>query len=297
MTFPLQLDWRRGHDMPFKMSRYIQSVEVDGTLYVGGGVSDKDEDDYRVIAYSMQSYKWHTLPPYSARNFAMTTINNKLILVGGYHNDTEVNQLGVWKTDSNQWTRPFPAMPTPRQSPSATSYKHWLVVAGGLGEGSLSTVGVLDIDNKQWSTAPSTPTTWDSMKSTIIGDTWYLMGGRQDFFTDTTDVYSVSLEALVSHSASDSSKIWNKIAPNNCELSSPLSLGGSLLALGGRDIKECHVSTIQRYVPETNTWVPIRELPHPLQNCTCIMVAGRLHVFGGYSERRLATYYFSDILK
>ena len=299
MTFPLQLDWRHGPDMPFSMSTNIQSVEVDGTVYVGGGYADNDEDDYRVMAYSMQSCKWHKLPPYSAREFAMTTINNKLILVGGHYNGSVVNQLGVWKTDSNQWTRPFPPMPTPRFSPSATSYKHWLVVAGGKrsGKSILSTVEVLDIDNKQWSTAPSTPIPWHGMKSTIIGDTWYLMGGRQDG-RDINDVCSVSLEALVSHSASDSSKIWNTIAPLNCYYSSPLSLEGSLLVLGGRDIKkEYPVSTIQRYVPETNTWVLAGELPHPLYNCTCIMIAGRLHVFGGYSERKLDSYYFSDILK
>ena len=295
MTFPLQLDWRRGPHMPFSMSNYIQSVEVDGTVYVGGGVADKGENSYIVMAYSMQSCKWHTLPPYSARAFAMTTINNKLILVGGHHDVSVVDQLGVWKTDSNQWTCPFPAMPTPRFSPSATSYKHWLVVAGGIrGGDSLSTVEVLDIDNKQWSTAPSTPIIWHSMKSTIIGDTWYLMGGIQDGI-DITDVYSVSLEALVSHSASDRSKIWNKIAPLNCELSSPLSLAGSLLALGGWDIKKvCPVSTIQRYVPETNTWVPAGELLHLLYDCTCIMTAGRLHVFGGYSDIKIANYYFSD---
>ena len=298
MTFQLQLDWRCGPDMPFSMSIYIQSVEVDGTVYVGGGHADKDEDDYTVMAYDMQSCKWHTLPPYSARDFAMTTINNKLILVGGHDGDTEVDQLGVWKTDSNQWTRPFPAMPTPRFYPSATSYKHWLVVAGGYRRGYLSTVEILDIDNKQWSTGPSTPIPWYSMKSIIIGDTWYLMGGGHSYGTYTTDVCSVSLEALVSHSASDSSKIWNTIAPLNSDSSSPLSLGRSLLALGGRDIKKkCPVSTIQRYVPETNTWVPTGDLLHPLYDCTCLMVAGRLHVFGGYSDGRLTTYYFSDILK
>ena len=140
MTFPLQLDWRRGPDLTFNMSTYIQSVEVEGTVYVGGGDAYKYE--YIVMAYSMQTCKWHTLPPYSARNFAMTTINNQLILVGGYH-DSVVNQLGVWKTDSKQWTRPFPPMPTPRFCPSATSYKHWLVVAGGYRRRYLSTLRYL----------------------------------------------------------------------------------------------------------------------------------------------------------
>ena len=297
MTFPLQLYWRRGPDMPFSMSTYIQSVEVDGTVYVGGGYAEKDKDNYIVMAYNMQYCKWRTLPPYNVKWFAMTTINNKLILVGGWH-DTMVNQLGEWKIDSKQWTCPFPPMPTPRSSPSVTSYKHWLVVAGGFRNGCISIVEVLDIDNKQWSTAPSTPITWLDMKSTIIGETWYIMGGRQDDI-DITDVYTVSLEALISHSASDRSKIWNKISPLNCELSSPLSLGGSLLALGGWDTKkECSVSTIQRYVPETNTWVLVGEVQHPLYSYTCIMIAGRLYVFGGYSDGlKLASYFFSNILR
>ena len=295
MTFPLQLDWRRGPDMPLSISSYIQSVEVDGTVYVGGGDADEDEDSYTVMAYDTQTCKWHTLPPYSARWFTMTTINKTLILVGGCHGHTVVDQLCVWKTDSNQWTLPFPPMPTPRHSPSAISYKHWLVVASGYRNRYLSTVEVLDVDNKQWTTAPSTPMPWHTMKSTIIGDTWYLMGGRYNSYIDYPSVYSVSLEALVSHSASDSSKIWNNIAPLNCTHSSTLSLGGSLLALGGHDIKKGPVSTIQHYVPETNTWVLAGELPHPLYDFTPIMTAGRLHVFGGYSDRRLANYYFSVI--
>ena len=90
----------------------------------------------------------------------MTTIHNKLVLVGGRHNLDAVDQLGVWQTDSNQWTHPFPPMPTPRHSPSATSYKHWLVVAGGSNRfNSISSVDVLNVDNNQWSTGPSIPNT------------------------------------------------------------------------------------------------------------------------------------------
>ena len=68
----------------------------------------------------------------------------------------------------------------------------------------LSTVvEVLDIHNKQWSTGPSTPTPCSSMMSTIIGDTWYLMGGWC-CGTQTVDVYSASLDSLVS-----------QVTPNN----------------------------------------------------------------------------------
>ncbi len=179
--------------MPVTMNSYIQSVEINDTVYIGGGVTDRDEDKYIVMAYSKQSCQWHTLPPYSTRWFPMTTINNKLVVVGGSsRDDSDSSELGEWQPDSNQWTHPFPPMSTPRCVPSATSYKHWLVVAGGcLGVRLQASVEVLDVSNMQWSTGPSTPTPWLNMTSTTIGDTWYLMGGKCEVWSP--DVYSVSL--------------------------------------------------------------------------------------------------------
>ena len=280
MTFPLLLDWMRGPDMPFAMDNHIQSVEVEGTVYVGGGDADKTNNMYIVMAYDTQSYKWHTLPPYSAEKFAMTTIHNKLVLVGGRHHlyRETVGQLGVWQTDSNRWTLPFPPMPTPRLSASATSYKYWLVVAGGSSFGTFSTVEVINVDNNQWSTGPSIPTPWDSMKSTTIGDTWYLMGGNDDLGIDTDGCY-VSLEALASHSEKDGSNIWRKLPGPNYSYSCPLNIEGSLLVFGGWD----GLGTIKRYVPDINNWVhwvAAGKLPG-VYDCTCIMTSGKLYVFGG----------------
>ena len=296
MTFPLQLDWRRGPDMLFAMYNYIQSVEVEGTVYVGGGQADKTTDEYRVMAYDTQSCKWHKLPPYNAEKFAMTIIHNKLVLVGGRRYGNSVDQLGVWQTDSNKWTLPFPPLPTPRHSPSATSYKHWLVVAGGSILKMLSSVEVLNVDNNQWSTAPSIPTPWRNMKSTIIGETWYLMGGY-DAGVSPTGGYYISLEALASHSAKDSSNIWRKLPSPNYSYSCPLNIEGSLLAFGGWDReKQCCVSTIQLYVPETNTWIPAGELPRAVYDCTCIMTSGKLYVIGGRDTKTFfKSTYMTDI--
>ncbi len=242
--------------MPVAKSGCIQSVEINDTVYVGGGVTGRDDDAHIVMAYNTQSGQWHTLPPYGTCWFAMTTINNKLVVVGGSNRDlSDSSELGEWQPDNNQWTHPFPPMSTPRCWPLATSYKHWLVVAGGYHRDCLQIVEVLDVSNMQWSTGPLTPTPWVRMKSTTIGDTWYLMGGRcEKLWQNITDVYSVSLVALVLRSSSDSSNIWNKLPSLNCTDSCPLNIGGSLLAVCGEDMKsKKSVSTIQRYDPETNT--------------------------------------------
>ncbi len=269
--------------MPVAMFDCIQSVQINDTVYAGGGGTDRHV--YTVMAYNTQSCLWHTLPPYSTRLFAVTTINNKLVVVGGINRDnSDSSELGEWQPDSNQWTHPFPPMSTPCWWPSATSYKHWLVVAGGCHEDCLrASVKVLDVSNMQWSTGQATPTPWRMMKSTTIADTWYLMGGEcKSLFESSPDVYSVSLEALVSHSSSDSSNKWNKLPSLNCTESCPLNIGGSLLAVGGWDMKSRKpVSTIQRYVPETNTWVLAGQVPHAVYNCTCIMTSDKIHVMGG----------------
>ncbi len=271
--------------MPVAMSGCIQSVEINDTVYVGGGFTDKGEDIYTVMTYNTQSCQWHTLPPYSTWGFAMTTFNNNLVLVGGRNRDgSDSSELGEWQPGSNQWTRPFPPMSTLRSWPSATSYKHWLVVAGGYHGVCLQTVEVLDVSNMQWSTGPSIPTPWEEMKSATIGDAWYLMGGGDGMAViyNNPDVYSVSLEALVSHSSSGSSNIWNKLPSLNCTESCPLNIGGSLLAVGGLDMESKKpVSTIQRYVPETNTWVQAEQLPHAVYDCTCITISDKIHVMGG----------------
>ncbi len=268
--------------MPVAMSAYIQSVEINDTVYVGGGFTDRDEDNYIVMAYNTKSCQWHNLPPYSTRFFAMTTINNKLVVVGGRNRDgSDRSELGEWQPDCNLWTHRFTPMFKPRCWPSATSYKHWLVVAGGYHGACLQTgVEILDVSNMQWSTGPSTPTPWRMMKSITIADTCYLMGGECDkLWQSSPDVYSVSLEAPVSHSSSDSSNIWNKLPSLNCTQSCPLNIGGSLLAVGEKSGKP--MSTIQRYIPETNTWVQAGQLPHAVRNCTCVMTSDKVLVIGG----------------
>ncbi len=284
--------------MPVAMSGCIQSVQINDTVYVGGGWTGRDEDDYIVMAYNTLSCQWHTLPPYSTMGFAMTTINNKLVLVGGRNRDSsDSSELGEWQPDSNQWTHPFPPMSTHPRYPSATSYKHWLVVAGGYHGDCSLTVEVLDVSNMHWSTGPSTPTPWNRMKSTTIGDTWYLMGGCfGNLCLSSPAVYSVSLEALVSHSSSDSSNIWNKLPSLNCTLSCPLNIGGSLLAVGGEDMKSKKpVSTIRRYVPETNTWVHAGQLPHAVYHCTCIMTSDKVHVMGGDDGKKRLKVLFTSL--
>lgn len=280
---PLKLKWISGPDMPIGMTNYIQSEAVQGTIYIGGGSADLIIDNnYIVMAYDTRLRKWHELPSYGAKNFAMTVINDQLVLVGGHDCDgATTNLLGVWKADCRHWSHPYPFMPTKRSFASAVGYKQWLVVAGGMSSSqSMATFEVLDVVRKQWHSGPPAPVPCTRMKSTVVGDVWYLMGGCVD-----DQVITMSFPDLISLICSKQSPLqtWKIISGLGCAFSSPLCVGGSLLAVGGINMKANAepVSSIRRYLPETNEWVEVGALPSPIFNCTCALTTDGVLVAGG----------------
>ena len=214
LKLPLKLSWRRGPDMPFVMSGYVQSVVVKGKVYVGGGSVDFGSyNDYIVMTYDISTGKWATLQQYRACDFAMTAINSQLVLVGGYECGNSIKVLRVWDAEKKQWTHPYPEMHTARSRCSAVVYNEWLVVAGGwtgsrpgAWKGSrpggwtgsrLSSVQVMNTNSKQWYAGPPTQTPWSCMRTAVVGDNCYFKGGL--ISGDSTDkVYTVSLSALTS---------------------------------------------------------------------------------------------------
>jgi len=271
------------------MSDHMQSVLVEGKLFIGGGHTGESGTNYVVMGYDFQTKKWDTLLPYSAEYFAMTVVNNMMVLVGGYTGGQYSNKLGVWRSDSKQWTHPYPDMPTARSVCSAVEYGQWLVIAGGYNGGILNTVEVLNYNSKQWYSLSPTPARWRMMKTAIVGNTCYFMGGYTGVECDdsTNKVYSLSIPALISQfdpgCQTASRQIWKEISPVQAICSTPLSISGSLLAVGGKDKDDKAVSTILLYQPDNGQWVKVGDLPTPRYNCTCIMLTDReLLVAGGF---------------
>ena len=269
----------------------MQAVVIQGMVYVGGGYTGYDNTN-KVMVYDIHSGEWATLPPYKTCFFGMTVIDNQLVLVGGVEvGEAKSKVLGAWRTASKEWVHPYPDMPTARRSCSAVTYKEWLVVAGGISEkgGILTSVEVMNTSNKQWSTAPPLPVGWSEMKAAIVGDMRYFMGGFTSEDATTKKVLSVSLPALISLLNSKSSsksyrQIWKEISELDAIWSIPLSISGSLLALGGwKDGKD--LTTIQLYKPETGKWLKVGDLPHPRCRCTSTMINDReMMVVGGCED-------------
>ena len=279
--------------MPLGMGDQVQSVVVEGTVYVGGGFAGSD-NNYIVMTYDISTGKWATLPPYRAQNFAMTVINNQLVLVGGMEHGGGKNKVvGVWDADNKQWTHPYPEMRTARSYCSAVVHNEWLVVAGGRSESGaiLSSVEVMNTNSKQWYAGPPTPIAWDYMKTAIVGDECYFMGGHNDTRSYTNTVYSVSLSGLTTglNSSTRKGQIWKEISGLQTTNSTPLSISGSLFAVGGLKDRK-FFTAIHLYQPDTGEWVKVGDLPTPRCDCTCAMITDRKMVVAGGRGSQMSMY-------
>ena len=271
--------------MPIKTSGPVQSVVIADFVYVGGGDAGNNRDRCTVMKFDLQRDEWTKLPQYSAKYFAVTSLANQLVLVGGCDLWTRkaINQIAVFT--SGRWTNPYPPMNTARHSSTAVCVNNHIIVAGGVDDRHkpTSSVEVLDTTSRRWYIAESLPNPRSELKSTLIGNTLYLMGGG-DHTRPTKVVHKVDLNELITKAESKqvTPTLWQSIEDVPLKYSAPLNVGGSLLAVGGWD--DHPSSSIHLYQPDTRRWVKVGELPTARFNCTCsVLPSGEVIVAGGYS--------------
>ena len=241
--------------MPIKMGDTVQSVDIGRSVYVGGGWALFYRNSCTVMKLDLQSDEWTKLPQYSAKYFAMTSFANQLVLVGGVDPVTWelTNQIAVF--ESGQWTNCYPPMNTARYFSTAVSFNNYLIVAGGRGDRQvpISSVEVLDLVSRRWCIAESLPNPLYELKSTLLGNTLYLMGGLNHTGSTTKIVHKVDLNELVTKALSKQATptLWQTTKDTPHYYSAPLNVGGSLLAVGGRDDRLNPVSSIHLYQPDT----------------------------------------------
>ena len=265
--------------MPMKMSTSVQSVVISYMVYVGGGDADNDRD--RCTVMKLEQDKWTELPEYTAKYFAMISLANRLVLVGGFdiRNKNRTNQLAVF--ESGEWTHPYPLMKIARSSSTAVSFNNHIIVAGGRDDkGRTSSVEVLVVASRKWYLAQSLPNPQSVLKSTLIGNTLYLMGGRDHaHYVDLSELIAKALSNL------DTPTLWQTLQEVPLVWSAPLSIGRSLLSVGGEDDGGNPSSSIHLYQPDTRRWVKVGYLPTARYHCTCsVLPSGEIIVAGGQTD-------------
>ena len=274
--------------MPIKMGSTVQTVVIGYSVYIGGGNADLNKDRCTVMKLDLQRNEWAKLPQYSTRGFAMTSHSNQLVLVGGINQLTRKfsDQIAVFET--GKWTHPYPLMNTARGYSTATSFNNFIIVVGGSSHQNsrCDSVEVLDVRSGRWYLAEPLPRPRTELRSTRIGNTLYIMGGLIQPGSDTM-VHEVDINELVAKAVSKQATpttLWQTIKDIPLKDSTPLCVGGSLLAVGGDENSVSKPnSSIYLYKPDTmaRRWVKVGDLPTARFNCSCSVLPSREVIIAG----------------
>ena len=175
-------------------------------------------------------------------------------------------------------------MNTKRCATCVVSVGRYLIVAGGYIESGMSDI-VEVFNGHQWVYGTSLPISSVEMKSVVLKDEWYLMGGRNQ----KRNVFCTNLEDFQnckSDTSSDPVIVWKKLGSQlPYERSSPAVFGNTLIAVGGENNfpgSQVSTSTIHAYSEYTKSWVHVGDLPQRLHSsCTVVLPTGELMVIGG----------------
>ena len=277
--------------MPFKMGGNVQSVVLGNEVYIGGGEAYSDRDGCTVMVYDIQRDTYSTLPQYKAYWFAMTALNNQLVLAGGMDlaSGKRTNQIAVLQSDT--WTHPYPPMTIARDSSTAVSFNNHIIVAGGSDDQDrhISSVEVLDVTCNRWCIADPLPVGRAEMKSVVVGDMCYVMGGY-DTGSRTKVVHRVNLRELTEKAVSMAThqvtpkpiSLWQTEEDTPLFESAPLVLKQSLLAVGGCVDRRDTSTSIHLYQSGTRRWVKVGDLPTARYKCTCsVLPSEEILIAGG----------------
>ncbi len=280
--------WKRDVEMPVGMYG-AKGVFLDDKIYIGGGDCQDVEMEQIVFEYDVNGVvrKWTPLPLAPVVYFALAVVNKSVTLVGGLDliKRAATNQITVWSKEKQQWTTPFPFLPTARQDAMVATHNLWLLVAGGVNlKKPLYNVELFDLATSQWHTVKPLPKPSVGMTGCVVKGVWYLLGGTN--FVEATKGETGPKEYLFSlklneNVATNSWKMLNE-TPHYCSTAVPF--GDYLMAVGGSDSLSAVSSSTSMflYSPSLERWLFVGNTPTPHCQATCIVLSkSRLIVLGG----------------
>ena len=271
----ITFNWKRCKDIPRGMSVYGQPVALNGKLYVRGW----SRGTWTVLEYTPGHNKWTDLPPPPVNYFTIATLRGKLLVVGGKDKSTDkkTNKILTFNEHSQQWIQSHPAMPTALTFPAVIAYQDHLIVAGedNSEDDTIPHVNILDTTSNKWKTAQPLPST-DHYYTVLIEDTLYLVG-------QNTQTVRAHVPTLISGATSG---VWETLPNAPYYNSSPVTIGNTLLTVGGSDkpsVGGKPTTSIQMHNPTTNQWTRVGDLPEPvLYPCCTVMNSELFELVTGY---------------
>ena len=254
-------------------------------------------DSNIICIYDVSGNSWKEIKSATSQH-ALAVYNNQLVLIGGIHHTSHALTNELWVLQE-EWTQSLPPMPTKRCNASAVGIGSHLAVAGGHEPGRFSVLPSAHVfdtveiyDGQEWKAAKSLPKPSYRMKSVLQGDTWYLMGGKEQ----GQEVYYASLMYLIATTNPQIAiPVWKNLPGVPFENSTPAVFMNELIAIGGKESVDLppqfsalqslqpprFTSKIHAYSTSTQSWVHVGDMPAAYcSTCATTLPSGEFFLVG-----------------
>ena len=270
---------------------YHTAVLHGGKVYIGGGSegmvgSLHGTASYRINVYNLVNNSWSRSPiSTSYYYFAMTTLNNQLIIAGGKDRSVKVTNQ-IFSLDGNH-LKEYTRMITPRYLATAAGHQGTLIITGGKDDQSrkLATTELFNSTTGQWYTTSNLPQPHHGLHSVIVENTLYLLGGTNEGGM-SPEVFTAPLDTLPSQKL-----LWS--SPQYCPRChlAPVSIQGRhLLTVGGMKktgSDYVYTSDIHKF---SHSWVVIGQIPSARKGPAAVSVAdNKIFAVGGLDDKGFYT--------
>ena len=274
------LKWETRSKAPCVMST------VGGAAVVSGNVAYFNYVITDVHAYHVDEDKWTSLPDCTQKYFGFAVINSLLTAVGGEKSPSGKPTNTLASLREGKWVELLPPMSTNRVRPAVvtTDNNNYVIVAGGqtkVGGTVLGKVEVLNCSSLQWTSVCDLPIQLSYIAATICNDRIYCFDMYNTAYTCTVDSLLSSSQTLTADTHTDSQttspQIWRALPDVPAGWSTPASLCGQLVAVGGEG-----VSTIHQYNMTSGSWEVIGSMPTARCDSLVVVLPGdKMLVVGG----------------
>ena len=277
----VNIKWEEGAPAPVGLSDHT-AVWLDGLVYVGGG-SDGYKASYMINCYDPVNNSWSSSINTPYCDFAMTTLNNKLVIAGGEDKRYKgTNQILIM--DAGR-LKNYTKMITARSNATAAGHQGMLIITGGWDDKGkrLSSSELFDSNNGHRYKCSDIPQPYAELKSVIVDNILYLLGGYKDGGYSPA-VFTAPLNTLSIHQLK-----WNIHQDTPCSLSAPVSVNGThLLIVGGyKDGK--YTSDIHKLNKVSHSWEAIGHIPSARDSSAAVSTGDKVIVIGGANDKLKAT--------
>ena len=279
----MNIKWKEGAPAPLGHA-YHTTVWLNGLVYVGGGYEVALKASYNINCYDPVNNSWSSPINTPCSLFAMTTLNNKLLIAGGKDkSDKTTNVLIMAAGQLKNYTK----MITARSRATATGHQGMLIITGGSDDkyNKLSSTELFDSSNGQWYVTNDLPQPHFSLQSVIVDNILYLLGGINKDSYSSPAVFTAPLDTLSRHQLK-----WNTHQDTPCCASAPVSVYGThLLIVGGsKMINEFTLtSDVYKLNKVNHSWETIGQIPSARHALPAVSTPdNRVIVIGGQNDKR-----------